>query len=54
METPSIDRTFVMWLLNDVVAINSVNPDVDDGPGEVMLPNMFFDWLTPISQLRCR
>lgn len=50
----SIDRAFVLDLLKDLVATNSVNPTVGRGPGESALSNVIFDRLTAIGGLDVR
>jgi acetylornithine deacetylase len=50
----SIDRAFVLDLLNDLVATNSVNPTVGRGPGESALSNVIFDRLSAIGGLDVR
>jgi acetylornithine deacetylase len=47
----SIDRAFVLETLKELVAINSVNPAVGKGPGELGVSNMLYDRLAPISPL---
>ena len=49
-----IDRDFVLDLLKDMVATNSVNPTVGRGPGESALSNLIFDRLTSIGSLEVR
>ena len=46
-----IDRSFVVEVLKELVATNSVNPDVGKGPGESALSNLLFDRLTSITPL---
>jgi len=46
-----IDRSFVVEVLKELVATNSVNPDVGKGPGEAALSNLLFDRLTSITPL---
>jgi acetylornithine deacetylase len=43
-----------MEMLDDLVATNSVNPDVGNGPGESALSNLLFDRLTAIRDLDVR
>ena len=49
-----IDRAFVLDLLNDLVATNSVNPDVGKGPGESSLSNLLLERLSVVSDLEVR
>ncbi|WP_455283596.1 M20 family metallopeptidase [[Eubacterium] cellulosolvens] len=49
--TQSIDRDFVVDLLKDMVATNSVNPTVGRGPGESAVSDLIYDRLTSISGL---
>ena len=50
----SIDRAFVLDLLKEFVATNSVNPIVGRGPGELALSNLVFNRLTAIGSLEVR
>jgi acetylornithine deacetylase len=54
MGTPSIDRDYVVELLNDIVTTNSVNPDVGNGPGEAALSKLLFEQLGAIKNLQVR
>jgi acetylornithine deacetylase len=47
----SIDRKFVVKVLKEAVATNSVNPVVGKGPGESALSNILFDRLAAIARL---
>jgi len=49
-----IDRALVVEVLNQLVATNSVNPEVGKGPGESALSNLLFDRLASIAQLDVR
>ena len=49
-----VDRAFVLDLLNDLVAMNSVNPDVGNGPGESALSNLLLERLSAVSDLEVR
>ena len=48
------DRAFVVGILNELVATNSVNPEVGKGPGEEALANLLFQRLSQISKLDVR
>jgi acetylornithine deacetylase len=50
----SIDRSFVLEVLKELVATNSVNPEVGKGPGEFALANVLFDRLASIVPLDVR
>lgn len=50
----NVDRAFVVDLLKDLVATNSVNPAVGRGPGESALSNLIYDRLASISGLDVR
>ena len=54
MGTLSIDRDFVLKLLNDLVATNSVNPDVGNGPGEATMSALLLERLSAIEDLDVR
>lgn len=49
-----VDRTFVVDLLKDLVATNSVNPALGRGPGELALSNLIYDRLVSIGGLQVR
>jgi acetylornithine deacetylase len=49
-----IDRDFVLHALQELVAANSVNPAVGNGPGEMAVSNMLFDRLSSIPRLEVR
>ena len=51
MDKLQIDGAFVEKVLQDLVATNSVNPDVGKGPGETSLSNLLFEQLTNIGRL---
>ena len=51
MDKLQIDGAFVEKVLQDLVATNSVNPDVGMGPGEAAISNLLFDQLTAIDRL---
>jgi len=46
-----IDRAFVLEVLKELVATNSVNPAMGNGPGELALSNILFDRLASIAPL---
>jgi len=48
------DRDFVVGLLKDMVATNSVNPTVGRGPGESALSDLIYDRLSSIGDLEVR
>jgi acetylornithine deacetylase len=50
----SIDRSYVVAVLEELVATESVNPSVGKGRGEFALSNVLFDRLTAIPQLDVR
>jgi len=50
----SIDRAFVLDLLKEFVATNSVNPTLGRGPGESTLSDLVFNRLTGIGGLEVR
>jgi acetylornithine deacetylase len=50
----TIDRGFVMDVLQELVATNSVNPAVGKGPGELALSNLLLDRLGSIAPLDVR
>ena len=50
----SIDRDFIVGLLKDMVATNSVNPTVGRGLGESAVSNLIFDRLASIGGLEVR
>ena len=54
MSARLVDRAFVLGLLNDLVATNSVNPSVGAGPGEAALSNLLFERLSAIGRLEVR
>jgi acetylornithine deacetylase len=54
MVSRSLDRAFVLGMLNDIVAVNSVNPEVGNGPGETALSNLLFDRLSSIGPLEVK
>jgi len=49
-----VDRAFVLDLLSDLVATNSVNPDVGNGPGESALSNLLLERLSVVGDLDVR
>jgi len=49
-----IDRDFVVGLLEDMVATNSVNPTLGRGPGESALSDLIYDALSSIGDLEVR
>lgn len=49
-----IDRDFVVGLLKDMVATNSVNPTLGRGPGESALSDLIYDGLSSIGDLEVR
>lgn len=49
-----IDRALVVEMLKELVATNSVNPEVGKGPGESALSNLLFDRLASIAHLDVR
>jgi len=49
-----VDRAFVVDLLKDLVATNSVNPTVGRGPGESAVADLIYDRLTSIGGLEVR
>jgi len=51
MDKLRIDRALVTQVLKDLVATNSVNPNVGKGPGESALSNLLFDKLSSIGRL---
>jgi len=50
----SVNHDFVIELLKDLVATNSVNPAVGKGPGELALSNLLFDRLASVGHLEVR
>jgi len=54
MGKPSIDRSYVVDVLKDLVTTDSVNPSVGKGRGELALSKLLFDRLTAIPQLDVR
>ena len=54
MDKLRIDRALVTQVLKDLVATNSVNPNVGKGPGESALSNLLFDQLSSIGHLDVR
>ena len=54
MSDPSIDRSYVLATLDDLVATNSVNPTVGKGPGERVISNLLLDRLASIGRLDVR
>jgi acetylornithine deacetylase len=46
-----IDRTSIVDLLKELVATNSVNPDVGKGPGESAVSNLIFEHLASVDGL---
>jgi len=54
MSRPAIDRAFVMGVLKELVATNSVNPAVGKGPGELALSRLLLDRLGTIAPLDVR
>lgn len=48
------DRDFVVGLLKDMVATNSVNPTLGRGPGESALSDLIYDRLSSIGDLEVR
>jgi len=52
--TGSIDRDFVVDLLKELVATNSVNPTVWRGPGELAMSNLIFDRVCSVGGLEVR
>jgi acetylornithine deacetylase len=50
----TIDHEFVVNLLKELVATNSVNPTVGRGPGELALSNLIFDRLSVVHGLEVR
>jgi acetylornithine deacetylase len=54
MNKPNIDPGFVTNLLKDLVATNSVNPSVGNGPGEFEISNLLYERLSSIDGLDVR
>ena len=54
MSARFVDRAFVLDLLSDLVATNSVNPDVGNGPGESALSNLLLERLSVVGDLDVR
>jgi len=54
LNAPSVDHAFVRHVLDDLVATNSVNPDVGNGPGESVLSNLLLDRLRGIHGFEVR
>ena len=44
----SVDRSFIVEELKELVATNSVNPDVGKGPGESVISNLLYERLASI------
>jgi len=49
-----VDRAFVVDLLKDLIAANSVNPTVGRGPGESAVADLIYDRFTSIGGLEVR
>ena len=54
MGKPSIDRSYVVDVLKELVTTDSVNPSVGKGRGELALSKLLFDRLRDIPQLDVR
>ncbi len=48
----NVDRRFVVDLLKELVATNSVNPSIGRGPGESEISNVIYERLTSIADLK--